>query len=204
MMDHIEGMPVARDLQTMLEGTASSRAFAPVFKRRRSRGKPPAPPSPPPSDSKPEKTFFFLLVGDHAHLDQVVRAQSVDLHFLYDIPSVDALARLESKTLDELAEAARDGELLEIGVFILPIGFTFRGNEGDYKIVRIKGNEQLDTVVFKLRASDTPESRHRRHRRTHLQRRRGLPGLHSHSRRRRPRQHVAVDDAAGGQQEHFR
>ena len=115
-----------------------------------------APPEPPKeaSEQEPDKSFFFLLKGDQAFKDQVVRGQDADLYFCYDVPSLDALASLAGKSLDELGDLVREGESIEIGVFIKPVGLTFRGNGKDYQIARIENNELKNKVCFKLRARD--------------------------------------------------
>ena len=87
-----------------------------------------------------------MLKGDQAYKDQVVRGQPADLYFLYDVPSLDALARLEGKTLGPIIQAAHEGESIEIGVFIKPVGFTFRGTGKDYQIARIEDDELKNRV----------------------------------------------------------
>ena len=86
----------------------------------------------------------------------MVRGQPADLYFLYDVPSLDALARLEGKTLGPIIQAAHEGESIEIGVFIKPVGFTFRGTGKDYQIARIEDDELKNRVCFKLLARDQP------------------------------------------------
>ncbi|MGE0449759.1 MAG: hypothetical protein AB7Q29_09270 [Vicinamibacterales bacterium] len=103
-----------------------------------------------------EKSFFFLLQGEHAFRDQVVRGKPADLHFRYDVLTLEALAKLENETLVQIAEAAREGEWLEIGVFVKPIGFTFRGIQRAYQIARIKDDALQEPVCFKLEARQEP------------------------------------------------
>jgi hypothetical protein len=102
------------------------------------------------SSTPPDKSFFFLLKGDHAYRNQVVRGTSVNLHFLYDVPSPDALAKLAGSTLDRLKAAAKKGRPLEIGVFVKPVGFTFADDEMDYKIAKIEDDELTNDVCFEL------------------------------------------------------
>lgn len=178
LIDSIEGLPAERELHQLMQRIEQflARPSTQSSRSRRQRSKPPAtsppdeasiavpspaPGSPPPKppkkpESKPGKSFFFVLDGEHAHKDQVVRNQAADLYFLYDVPSPGALARLESNTLGALANAAREGDTIEIGVFIKPFGLTFRGNEVEYKIARIKNDELQEKVFFKLRAKDEP------------------------------------------------
>lgn len=180
LMDSIHGLSVAAEEWQQLKAHAGrwlDERSEPGERQRGQRGKPPTPPSAPtpessvrsagsgvpppqvpekPPDPWPAKSFFFLLKGEQAFKDQVVRGQSADLYFLYDVPVLEALARFESKTLDALEEAAREGELIEIGVFIKPVGFTFRGIEKDYQIAKIEGDELTTKVCFRLQAHEQP------------------------------------------------
>jgi len=156
LVDTIGGYPrAAAEWQQLWERVEQSFGARPA-QRRRSRGQRSRPPAPPQSspESTPEKSFFFLLKGDQAYKDQVVRSQPVDLHFLYDVPSLEALARLEGKSLTTIADAARKGRPIEIGVFVKPIGLTFRDNDEEYKIATIEDDELKKKVRFELLAGN--------------------------------------------------
>ena len=151
LMDSLEGGFPMHELRELVERGELPAPSSSAVVVRRSRGR-----SKKPTSSSPDKSFFLALEGEHVHRDQVVRDQDADLYFMYDIPSADAVAQLKSDTLTKLGTAAREGESLEIGVFVLPVGFRFRGNEADYKIATIRKNELQDAVVFKLRAIGAP------------------------------------------------
>jgi hypothetical protein len=153
LLGSIQELPVtATEWQQLLERVEQS-----VPKPSASRSGPPPKPHEKPPDSEQPKSFFFLLQGDQAYKDQVVRGQPANLYFLYDVPSLEALARLESKTLDEIAKAASEGDPIEIGVFVKPVGFKFRGNTKDYQVARIEDDELKNKVCFKLQARDQPD-----------------------------------------------
>lgn len=118
-------------------------------------GRPPLPPDKTPGPA-PEKSFFFLLRGEQAYQSQVVRGQPVDLYFLYDVPSIEALAKLEGKSLSAISAAAKKGRQIDIGVFIKPIGLTFRDNDTDYQVATIKNDELTNPPCFELQAPAGP------------------------------------------------
>ncbi|MBV9958266.1 MAG: CHAT domain-containing protein [Acidobacteria bacterium] len=95
--------------------------------------------------------FYFALLGDAVDGERVKCESEVDLVFNYGVASNNALAII--KQAEELDKARQQNG--ELGLSVIPTGFTFRDEAWFRKIKFVEGNLEAP-VSFKLRADAQP------------------------------------------------
>jgi len=129
---------------------------------RLTRGEP-EPPEPIPrkhrSTPKPKpkaasgREFFFVLEGEGAYRNQVKLGSDVDLHFKYEVPVKELLAKVTGEQISRAKKKVETGNKLDIGVYVAPVGLEFReGEEDPYQLAHFRRGKMTNKVVFHLRA----------------------------------------------------
>lgn len=102
----------------------------------------------PPVSEAP--AFYLSLVGKEVEGNAVRCGTDADLIFNYDPPPPEALATLKARDVEEVR---RQGG--ELGVGVIPVGFTLR--EGPWHQTATFENGRIkEPLSFKLRASEVP------------------------------------------------
>lgn len=111
---------------------------------------PPSADSLQPSEQASDE-FHFVLDGDHVRGATMVEHTQADLHFRYEVPSSDVLARVGHAAL----ESARKTDL-DIELQLTPSGaITIDGHRR--QVARLRGGRLSGPVSFRLLAGAAPE-----------------------------------------------